>query len=151
MVRVLFGKDFGEDKTILDIDTYFNNVYENEWMTDPLVKDIIRDIDKSKLEGLNVISPVLGSISIRDISGGAKALICLLKDDDPQGYIDLVVLGGNCEKWLAYIFEHKDVQVCMTGYHLFFNDQNVSGICLNDDSLIKNSEDWRKKLFEYGY
>ncbi len=151
MVKVLFGKDFGEDKTILDIDTYFNNVYENDWMTDPKVKEIIRDIDGSELEGLNVISPVLGSISIRDISGGAKALICLLKEVEPQGYIDLVVLGENCEKWLAYIFERKDVQVCMTGYHLFFRDHQVSGVCLNDNSDIRNSEDWRNKLFEFGY
>ena len=29
MVKVLFGEDF-EEKTILDIDTYFNNVYAGE-------------------------------------------------------------------------------------------------------------------------
>lgn len=149
MVKVLFGEDFGE-KTILDIDSYFNNVYENDWLEDENVKQIVKDIDGSELNGLNVISPVLGSISVRDISGGAKALICLLKEDNPEGFIDLVVLGENCEKWLAYVFENKDVQVCMTGYHLFFDDYNVSGVCLNDNTEIKNSNDWRDKLFEYG-
>ncbi len=149
MVKVLFGEDFGE-KTILDIDSYFNNVYENDWLADETVKQIIKDIDGSELNGLNVISPVLGSISVRDISGGAKALICLLKEENPEGFIDLVVLGENCEKWLAYIFENRDVQVCMTGYHLFFDDYNVSGVCLNDNAEIKNSADWRDKLFEYG-
>ena len=49
-----------------------------------------------------------------------------------------------------YVFENKDVQVCMTGYHLFFDDYNVSGVCLNDNTEIKNSNDWRDKLFEYG-
>ena len=149
MVRVLFGEDFGE-KTILDIDSYFNNVYENDWLEDDVVKQIVKDIDGSELNGLNVISPVLGSISVRDISGGAKALICLLMEDNPAGYIDLVVLGENCEKWLAYVFEKKDVQVCMTGYHLFFDDYSVSGVCLNDNTEITNSADWRAKLFEYG-
>ena len=149
MVKVLFGEDF-EEKTILDIDTYFNNVYEDKWLDDEQVIQIVKDIDNSELKGLNVISPVLGSISVRDISGGAKALICLLKEEEPQGYIDLVVLGENCEKWLAYIFNNKDVQVCMTGYHLFFDEYDISGWCLNDDTEIRNSEDWRKKLFEYG-
>ena len=149
MVKVLFGEDFGE-KTILDIDSYFNNVYENDWLEDETVKQIVKDIDGSELNGLNVISPVLGSISVRDISGGAKALICLLKEENPEGFIDLVVLGENCEKWLAYVFENRDVQVCMTGYHLFFDDYNVSGVCLNDNTEIKNSNDWRDKLFEYG-
>ena len=150
MVKVLFGTDFGENKTILDIDTYFNNVYENDWMYDETVKQIVKDIDKSDLEGLNVISPILGSISVRDLSGGAKALICLLKDTGSDGFIDLVVLGENCEKWLAYIFGIKDVTVCMTGYHLFFKEYDVSGICLNDNSIINDSNDWRKKLFEFG-
>ena len=62
MVRVLFGEEFGE-KTILDIDSYFNNVYENDWLEDDVVKQIVKDIDGSELNGLNVISPVLGSIS----------------------------------------------------------------------------------------
>ncbi len=77
-------------------------------------------------------------------------MICLLKEEEPQGYIDLIVLGENCEKWLAYIFNNKDVQVCMTGYHLFFDENDISDWCLNDDTEIRNSEDWRKKLFEYG-
>ncbi len=150
MVKVLFGKDFGEH-TILDIDTYFANVYEDDWLNDDTVKDMVRDIDGSELEGLNVISPVLGSISVRDLSGGVKALICLLKDDNKESFIDLVVLGENCEKWLAYVFEKRDVQVCMTGYHLFFDEYEVKGLCLNDNSLINSSLDWRKKLFEFGY
>lgn len=150
MVRVLFGDDFGDDKTILDIDTYFNNVYEDEWLDDDIVKQMVKDIDKSELKGLCVISPVLGSISVRDLSGSVKGLICLLKDDNKEEFIDLVVFGENCEKWLAYIFNHRDVQVCMTGYHLFFKEHEITGVCLNDNTEIKNSEDWQDKLFEFG-
>lgn len=149
MVKVLFGEDFGEN-TILDIDSYFANVYEDTWLDDDVVRNIVKDIDDSDLNGLNVISPVLGSISVRDLSGGTKALICMLKDNNPESFIDLVVLGENCEKWLSYIFKHKDVQVCMTGYHLFFDGLDIEGICLNDGSSIKDAADWQKKLFEFG-
>jgi len=37
---------------------------------------MIKDVDKSDVVGSRVIdSPVLGSISVRDISGGVKTLI----------------------------------------------------------------------------
>lgn len=32
-----------------DIDVYFNNRYQKEWLQDHLVKDIIHDIDNSRL------------------------------------------------------------------------------------------------------
>lgn len=31
--------------------TYFDNVYEDEWITDPLSIEMIRDIDKSDVMG----------------------------------------------------------------------------------------------------
>lgn len=31
--------------------TYFDNVYEDEWITDPLSIEMIRDIDKSDVLG----------------------------------------------------------------------------------------------------
>ncbi len=42
---------------------------------------------------------------------------------------------------LAYIFNTKDAQVCMTGYYLFFDEYDISGWCLNDNTEIRNSED----------
>lgn len=32
-----------------DIDVYFNNRYQKKWLQDHLVKDIIHDIDNSRL------------------------------------------------------------------------------------------------------
>ena len=43
MLRVRFG--YYED-SILDIDLYFNNVYENGWFADPLVKEMIKGVDR---------------------------------------------------------------------------------------------------------
>lgn len=137
MVKVLFGDKLPD--TIPDVDAYFNNTYEYDWFEDEIVKQMVRDIDKSELHGAMVDSPFLGSISVERLFGGVKTLIILLKDDELEFNIDLIWCGENCEKWLAYIFNHKDVTVCMTGVHLRFDGYDFNGICLNDNSQIHNN------------
>lgn len=62
--------------------TYFNNTYEDEWITDPLSKKMILDIDGSEVIGPRTInSPFLGSIPTERLSGGVKTLILMLHDD----------------------------------------------------------------------
>ena len=52
---------------------FFKNTYEDEWITDELSRQMILDVDKSKVIGPRVIdSPVLGGISPRELSGGVK-------------------------------------------------------------------------------
>ena len=52
---------------------YFNNTYDDEWITDPLTVEMIKDVDKSEVIGPHLIeSPVLGPISVKEISGGSK-------------------------------------------------------------------------------
>ena len=65
-----------------DVDVYFNNRYQKEWLQDLLVKDIIQDIDHSEsLSNYAVECPVLGIIPRTRIFGGTKALILMLKTD----------------------------------------------------------------------
>lgn len=48
------------ESVITNVDMFFDNNYEPEWLLDPFVKKIIRDIDKSDVLSENVISsPVL--------------------------------------------------------------------------------------------
>ena len=48
---------------------YFDNQYEDEWITDKLSIEMIRDVDKSEVIGPHLIeSPVLGPISVKEIS-----------------------------------------------------------------------------------
>ena len=43
--------------------TYFDNTYEDEWITDPLSVEMIKDVDKSVVVSSHLIdSPVLGPI-----------------------------------------------------------------------------------------
>ncbi len=49
--------------------TYFDNQYEDEWITDKLSVEMIKDVDKSDVVGPHLIeSPVLGPISPKELS-----------------------------------------------------------------------------------
>ena len=88
--------EFSEnEKEIRYTESYFNNNYQDEWMEDPQVKQIIRDIDSSKLLNPQIVmSPVLGAIPVIQISGGAKAVILMLKM--PHLLIHGNSCGDNC-------------------------------------------------------
>ena len=62
---------------------FFKNSYSDDWITDELSKEMIRDVDKSEVIGPRIIdSPVLGGITPRELSGGVKTLICIYKRPD---------------------------------------------------------------------
>ena len=89
---------------------YFDNTYEDEWITDELSVKMIKDIDKSEVLGENCIaSPILGLISPKDISGGAKTLILIY--NNPDLIINASACGDNCAKWLLKIAENKDIYI----------------------------------------
>ena len=63
--------------------TYFDNMYEDEWITDPLSVKMIKDVDKSEVIGPHLIeSPVLGPISPKELSGGVKTLMLMAYDEN---------------------------------------------------------------------
>lgn len=145
MLRVRFGY---YENSILDIDLYFNNVYENEWFADPLVKKMIKGVDNSDVVADELIkSPILGYIAPERLSGGVKALICMYKCDEFP--IDLIVCGENCQRWICEISKIKDVEVTLSGYDLTFDGLDIHAICLNDNSEINSPKDWVLKMCEF--
>lgn len=86
---------------------FFKNDYEDEWITDPLVKEMIRDVDKSEVLYSGVIdSPILGKIPPLSLSGGVKTLILVLFE--PERVFNASTCGDNCAKWLLKIAETED-------------------------------------------
>lgn len=154
MLKVLFGKEL--HPLLRYIDDFFKVVFQPEWLDDELVKEMIEDIDKSKvLSRYCIESPVLGQIPPTMLSGGVKALIILLKDepgvDEEECYLNLTYLGNNCQKWLLRIAEEKDIEVCMTGYEMdFYGFEDMNVLCLNDGSIIHNGKEWVDKMIDYG-
>ena len=47
MVTVYFGYD---KSAVLDVDNYFNLIFEDDWLNDELVKKMIKGIDNSVVE-----------------------------------------------------------------------------------------------------
>lgn len=90
---------------------YFNNTYDDEWITDPLTVEMIKDVDKSEVIGPHLIeSPVLGPISVKEISGGVKTLI-LMAFDDSGRIFNASACGNNCSKWILEIGKRKDLTI----------------------------------------
>ncbi len=142
MVSVFFGFD---SDAIYDVDVYFNHVFDEDWLEDDIVKKMVRDIDNSEvLSKYCIQSPVLGQIPPERLSGGVKTCILLWKQDD--FFIDLIMCGENCQGWLSYIFNNKDVRVTMSGFDLTFEGLPIKGVCENDNSEINNSDDWIEKM-----
>lgn len=97
MLKVFFGMNW---EAISYPDTYFQFNWEAEWFKDPLVQEMVLDIDDSRvLSPYCIESPVLGQIPPDMLSGGVKALILMLKV--PDIVIDLISCGDNCSKWIA--------------------------------------------------
>lgn len=56
--------------------SYFKYDYEEDWIADPMVKEMIQDVDKSTVIDSGVIdSSVLEKIPPIGLSGGIKTLI----------------------------------------------------------------------------
>ena len=104
MLNVFYG-DMPE--AVYNTAAYFKYDYEDIWITDPFVKEMILDVDKSTVLDSGVIdSPVLGKIPPLGLSGGVKTLILVKFDTDK--IFNASTCGDNCAKWLLKIAEKED-------------------------------------------
>ena len=104
--------------TFFNPDAFFNNTYEDEWITDPMSKQMIRDIDGSEVIGPRLIdSPFLGTIPTERLSGGVKTLMLMKFDSDH--IFNASACGDNCAHWILKIGQEKDLTVRL-GYLMNF-------------------------------
>ena len=119
---------------------YFNNTYDDEWITDPLTVEMIKDVDKSEVIGPHLIeSPVLGPISVKEISGGVKTLI-LMAFDDSGRIFNASACGNNCAKWILKMAEDRDVTINLR--HLMnFGKGPFEIRILNTNQIVHNRKE----------
>ena len=104
MLKICFGN---MSEAVYNTAVFFKNDYEDEWITDPFVKEMILDVDHSKVIDSGVIdSPVLGKIPPLSLSGGVKTLILVLYE--PEKVFNASTCGDNCAKWLLRIACEED-------------------------------------------
>lgn len=107
MLRIYFGDMQG---AIYNTAVYFKNTYDEDWIMQPMVKAIIKDIDKSEvLDKALIQSPVLGKIPPLMLSGGTKTLILIA--NDKSKVFNVSTCGDNCAKWLLKMAEKEDITV----------------------------------------
>lgn len=118
---------------------YFDNQYEDEWITDKLSVEMIKDVDKSEVIGAHLIeSPVLGPISVKEISGGVKTLM-LLAFDQSGKIFNASACGDNCAKWILKIGKEKDLTINLR--HLMdFGDHEFEIKILNTGDVVHDME-----------
>lgn len=117
--------------------TYFDNMYEDEWITDPLSVEMILDVDKSKVVGHHLIeSPVLGPISPKDLSGGVKTLMLMAFDENDRVF-NASACGDNCAKWILKIAERKDLTINLR-HIMNFGDSPFEAKILNTGEVVHN-------------
>lgn len=136
MIYLLFFGDV--DNAIYHPPTYFDNRYEDEWITTPLTVKMIRDIDKSEVLGPHLIqSPVLGSIPVKEISGGVKTLI-LMAYDETGKIFNASACGDNCARWIVEIAKSKELTINLHHVMDFSSVGAFDALLLNTNRQIHN-------------
>ena len=136
MLNIFYG-DMPE--AVYNTASYFKYDYEEGWIVDPMVKEMIRDVDKSTVIDSGVIdSPVLGKIPPMGLSGGVKTLI--LVKFEPEKVFNASTCGDNCAKWLLKIAEHEDRTVNLR--HLMdFGKKPFTVKVLNTNQIVHSMEE----------
>ena len=137
MLKVYFG-DMPE--SVYNTSVFFKNDYEDAWITDPLVVEMIRDVDHSEVSDSGVIdSPVLGKIPPLGLSGGVKTLI--LVRFEPDKVFNASTCGDDCAKWLLKIAEQEDRTVNLR-HVMDFETEPFQLEILNTGTVVHNAREY---------
>ena len=117
--------------------TYFDNRYEDEWITDSLSVKMIKDVDKSDVVSERLIQ----------ISGGVKTLI-LMAFDDSGRIFNASACGNNCAKWILEIGKQKELIVNLR-HIMDFGDNEFEIKILNKNQIVHNMEEFIDIAVEY--
>lgn len=137
MLSVSFG-DMPD--AIYNTSVYFQNQYRDDWLTKPLSKEIIQDVDKSEVVSANLIdSPVLGAISPKELSGGVKTQL-LMANDKSGKVFNASTCGDNCAKWILQL--GKQGKLVINLRHLMdFGSGEFKIKVLNTGRIVRNMKE----------
>ena len=144
MLNVYFGN---MPESIYNTAVFFKNDYEDEWILDPLVKEIILDVEKSQVLDSGIIdSPVLGKIPPLSLSRGVKTLILVLFE--PEKVFNASTCGDNCAKWLLKIAEKEDRTVNLR-HIMDFGRGPIEIKILNNGEIVHSMKELTETAIEY--
>ena len=134
MLSVYLGK---MEEAVYYPPVYFDNRYEDEWITDKRSIEIIRDVDKSDVVSSHLIeNPVLGLISPKELSGSVKTIMLMLLMKQEE-YLMHLYVEDNCAKWILKIAESKDLTINLR-HIMEFGDGEFEMKILNTGEVVHN-------------
>ena len=146
MLRIYYG-DLESEKYIFNPDAFFNNTYEDEWITDSMSKQMIRDIDGSEVIGPRLIdSPYLGPIPTERLSGGVKTLMLMKFDSDH--IFNASACGDNCAHWILKIGQEKDLTVRL-GYLMNFGKDRFDIEIVNLHQIVHSMKELNESVLDH--
>ena len=144
MLNVFFG-DMPE--AVYNTAVFFKNDYEDEWIIDPFVKEMIRDVDRSEVLDSGVIdSPVLGKIPPLSLSGSVKTLILVLFE--PKKIFNASTCGDDCAKWLLKIAADEDRTINLR-HIMDFGTEPFEINILNADTVVHSMREFVDIAIKY--
>lgn len=134
MLKIWLGE---MEDSIYNTSMYFDNTYEDSWITSEFSKRVIENIDKSIVKDVNCIeSPILGLITPTQLSGGTKTLI--LMEHDTENIFNASTCGDNCAKWIVDIARRKDLTINLRHIMSFRDIDGFEAEILNNGKIVKN-------------
>ena len=138
MLHIFYGE---MADVIYNTSVYFKNVYEDEWITDSFTKEMIMDIDKSRvLDNAVIDSPVMGKIAPTSLSGGVKTLILILMNYEPEKVFNASACGDNCAKWILKIAQEKELTINLR-HIMDFGKGSFTIHILNTGEIVHNMKE----------
>lgn len=133
MLNIFYGN---MPEAIFNTSVYFKNAYEDAWITDPIAREMILDVDKSVvLDSAVIDSPVMGKIAPTSLSGGVKTLI-LMKNERSKIF-NASTCGDNCAKWILKLSETDDLTINLR--HLMDFGEDMFDICIMNTNQVVHS------------
>lgn len=110
-----------------------------EWYDDPIVQQMIRDIDDTICYGIrNMSNSVLGSVNNTTLSGGVSSLILAYKLDNCIIRVD--ACGDNCAEWLLKLGQMKDITITLG--HIMRFPEPFSIYCINLNKTLTSFKEY---------
>ena len=144
MLNIYFGN---MTDAIYNTEVYFQNVYDDEWITDDFAREVIKKVDKSEvLDSQAIKSPVLGIIAPERLSGGTKTL--LLMKNMPQMVFNASTCGDNCARFILKLAKDNDITINLR-HIMNFGKTKFTAKILNDGAVVSGMEELLFEAYKY--
>lgn len=126
---------------IYNTSVYFNNTYLDNWLLNPLSREIIKKIDKAEVLSPQAInSKALGVIPVTQLSGGTKTLLLML--NEPDKIYNASTCGNNCAKYILKIADNLKKDITINLHHLMdFGSGNFEIQIVNSGLIVHNMKE----------